>query len=169
MKSNLLKRKQNRGTDNLATPEEAILPLLPYIPKQYHIWECAAGEGKLASVFLDKGYVVTKSDKEKSFLEFDYEKQPTFGFDCIITNPPYSLKDEFLEKAYELKKPFAFLLPITAFEGIKRQKLYKENGLEVIFLPKRIDFTGKKAPWFAVAWFTNGLNIGRQLTFPPQR
>jgi len=56
-------------------------------------------------------------------------------------------------------------LPITAFEGIKRQKLYRENGLEVIFLPKRIDFTGKKAPWFAVAWFTNGLNIGRQLTF----
>ena len=75
------------------------------------------------------------------------------------------MKDKFLEKAYELKTPFAFLLPLTALEGIKRQKLYRENGLEVIILPKRIDFTGKKAPWFAVAWFTNGLNIGKQLTF----
>ena len=38
-------------------------------------------------------------------------------FDCIITNPPFSLKQEFLQRCYELGKPFALLLPLTTFES----------------------------------------------------
>jgi hypothetical protein len=68
-----------------------------------------------------------------------------------------------------VKKPFALLLPLTTFETTKRQKLFKKYGVEVIFLPKRINFetpSGKGSDsWFAVAWFTNWLNIGKQLIF----
>ena len=75
------------------------------------------------------------------------------------------VKDKFLERCYEIGKPFALLLPLTALEGIARQELYKKYGLELILLPKRIDFTGKKAPWFAVAWFTYGFNLPKEINF----
>jgi len=90
-------------------------------------------------------------------------------FDCIVTNPPYSLKNEFLERCYELKKPFALLLPLTALETRRRQRLFKEYGVEIVVLPKRINFetpSGRgSGSWFAVGWFTNWLNIGKQLVF----
>ena len=38
-------------------------------------------------------------------------------YDGVITNPPYSLKDKFIEHCYELDKPFALLLPVTAIQG----------------------------------------------------
>ena len=155
MKNSLLRRKQNRGTDNLATPAEALIPLLKYLPK--NIWECATGEGKLADELERHGH--------KVFRGYDFFID-NFPAEAIVTNPPFSLKTKFLERAYELEIPFAFLLPITALEGATRQKLYRENGIDIIFLPKRIDFTGKKAPWFAVAWFVHKLKVPNSLNFP---
>jgi hypothetical protein len=152
----LLARKQLRGTDELWTPEHALLPLLPYLPKT--IWECAAGSGLLAIHLRKHGHDVMATTD-------DFLHTPPQEAEAIVTNPPYSLKTQFLERAYELNMPFAMLLPITALEGIKRQELYRNNGLQILFLPKRIDFTGKKAPWFAVAWFTHGLNLPQDITF----
>ena len=66
-------------------------------------------------------------------------------------------------------KPFAFLLPLTTFETYKRQHLFQRYGLEVIFFDKRINFEtpsgNGSGSWFATAWFTNGLNIGKELNF----
>jgi hypothetical protein len=79
------------------------------------------------------------------------------------------LKDEFLARCYGLGIPFALLLPLTALEGIKRQSLYRKHGLELILLPRRVKFetpSGEGAgSWFATAWFTNKLRIGKELTF----
>lgn len=152
------------NADDFQTPPIALMPLLPYLKKDWYIWECAVGRGNLSLALMNKGYDVVSSDKEKSFLEW----QPP-RFDCIITNPPYSLKEKFLEQCYQLGKPFALLMPLTALEGKKRQTLYKKYGIEIILFNKRINFetpSGKgTGSWFATAWFTNGLNIGQQLTF----
>lgn len=90
-------------------------------------------------------------------------------FDCIITNPPYSLKQDFLKRCYDLKKPFALLLPLTTFETRKRQRYFKKYGVQVIFFDKRINFktpdgTGSGA-WFATAWFTNWLDLPSDFMF----
>jgi hypothetical protein len=90
-------------------------------------------------------------------------------FDCIATNPPYSLKNEFFERAYTLGKPFAFLVPITSLESARRQRLFSRYGIELILFDRRINFEtpdGRgSGAWFATAWFTHGLRIGRQLHF----
>lgn len=70
--------------------------------------------------------------------------EPNFNFDVIITNPPYSLKNEFLKKCYEYNKSFLLLLPLTSLEGKERCKLYIENGIELIVLDKRINFMEHK-------------------------
>jgi len=130
-----------------------------YLNKDWIIWDCAYGEGLLVKTLREKGFNAT-GDRDEFF-------NPTkqYTYDCIVTNPPFSKKDQFLAKCYEIGKPFALLLPITALEGTFRQSLYKKYGLQILFLKKRIDFTGKKAPWFAVAWFTYKFNLPKDLMF----
>ena len=82
----------------------------------------------------------------------------------IITNPPYSLKDEFLKKCYEWKKPFALLLPITALEGKVRGEMYRENGIEVLVLDGRVEFMEKSGNWFNTSWFCHNV-LPKELIF----
>lgn len=153
--------------NDFQTPPEAIIPLLPYLKKEWLIWECACGKGNLVKGLEEKGYAIFGTDKIIDNSDFLFSEPNRY--DCIITNPPFSLKQKFLERAYSLGKPFAFLLPLTTFETAKRQELFKKYGLEVIFFDKRINFetpSGKgSGSWFATAWFTYGLNIGKEMTF----
>ena len=169
----MTKIPSKKGSSNdFQTPAFAIDPLLPYIKKEWMIWECACGKGNLIKAFISKGYKVFGTDIING-VDFVNSNNTLFldnrNFDCIITNPPYSLKNEFLETAYEIGKPFAFLLPLTTLESKKRQSLFKKYGLEVILFNKRINFeipSGKgKGSWFATAWFTHKLDIGKELTF----
>lgn len=152
--------------DDFQTPKEALYPLLPYLKKDWVIWECAAGKGYLVKGLKELGFKVIGTDilAGKNFLIYQPDK-----FDCIITNPPYSIKEKFLERCYKLGKPFALLLPLTTFETKKRQNLFRNFGVEVIFFDKRINFETPKGSvshsWFCVAWFTNWLNIGKELSF----
>lgn len=141
--------------DELYTPKEAILPILRYLDKNKIYWECCGNKSKITEILKENGFNIIETS-------FDFlNKKPDFYFDIIITNPPYSLKDDFIKKCYEYNKPFLLLLPITALEGIRRGKMFKEKGISLIVLNKRIDFTGKKSNWFNTSWFnykiTNGL------------
>jgi hypothetical protein len=138
--------QKSNSPDHFQTPAVALDPLLSYLRKDWTIWEPACGKGNLTTALRD------------------------------ITNPPYSKKDEFLERSYQLGKPFALLLPLTVFDSIKRRKLFQQHGVECIFLPNRISFetpnheanvaAGKKtSSWFATLWITWGLSIGKQLVF----
>ena len=158
-----------RGSpDDFQTPVEALWPLLPYLRKDWTVWECAAGNGNLVAELMNNGYDVVASDVKdgKNFLQWRPAR-----FDCVVTNPPYSLKQEFLERCYQLGKPFALLLPLTTFETRKRQALFVKHGLQVVFFDRRINFEtpgpgkGEGGAWFATAWFTWGLQLGRDMTF----
>jgi len=176
------KAQKTSVADDYQTPAHALDPLMPYVveamrgenpPRSlalndpWTVWECAAGKGNLVDGLEWHGFNVIATDilTGQDFLMWEPEEH----WDCIITNPPYSLKQEFLERCYLLGKPFALLLPLTTFETQRRQTLFKDYGLEVVFLPKRINFevaSGEgSGAWFAVAWFTWGFNIGKELSF----
>ena len=157
------------ASNDFQTPPQALMPLLPYIDSDWVVWECACGEGYLSSELLRRGFSVISSDimcsQEQDFLSWE----PSC-WDCVITNPPFSLKQKFLERAYQLRKPFALLLPLTTLETAKRQHLFQEYGVEIVLFDKRINFItpSKKqdsSSWFATAWFTHGLGIGKELSF----
>ena len=75
------------------------------------IWECTAiKESRIVKVLRDAGYNVITTHIKDGQDFFKYEPE---NYDMIITNPPYSLKDKFLKRAYDLKKPFMFLLPLV--------------------------------------------------------
>ena len=153
----------NGHTDEVQTPAYAIEYLLPYIKKDWIIWECAWGKGSLAKHFEDKGFKVIGSNV-KDFMK----EKVAEHFDCLITNPPYSMKEEFLDNCYKYDKPFALLMPLTALEGIKRGKLYRDNGIQLIIPNRRINFimpNKQGSSWFATAWFCYKLNLPKDLMF----
>ena len=153
------------SSDAFQTPEKALDILIPYLKKEWKIWECASGKGNLLIGLDKRRFDVVGSDviSGVDFLKEELE------CNCIITNPPYSLKQDFLERCYELGKPFALLMPLTALESEKRQKLYRKHGLQLIIPNKRYNFetpSGKgSGSWFATAWFTWGLNLPKDINF----
>lgn len=84
--------------DEIYTPDYAIYPILKYLNKSWIYWECTDyGNSNITKVLKDNGFKVISTNKE----DFDFlVDNATFEFDCIITNPPYSLKDDFLKRAY---------------------------------------------------------------------
>lgn len=142
MKRAMINYVKNTKNDELYTPKEAIYPLLKYLDKTKIYWECTDfGDSNIRKVLVENGFTVIATRKD----EFDFLKDdPLFKFDTIITNPPYSLKNQFLKRCYELDKPFALLLPITSLEGKTRGKLYREKGIELVVLDKRINFMKEK-------------------------
>lgn len=153
--------------DEFQTPNEALDYLIPFIKKDWNIWECACGKGNIVKYLREKGFNIIGTDKETNFLT----KQVCC--DVIITNPPYSLKDEFLERCYRLQKPFALLMPLSALEGKKRGSLYEQFGLQMIIPNKRINFetpNGKgSGTWFQTAWFCWGFELPKDLMFMSSR
>jgi len=140
--------KTSKG-DECYTPEIAIKPLLKYLDKDKIYYDCTSSKSlNIVKTFLKYSYTCLPS-KDKDFLKDDIPEK----IDVIITNPPYSLKDKFIERCYQLNKPFALLLPVTALQGQKRGILFAKYGIELLVLNKRIDFTGKGSPHFGVAWF----------------
>lgn len=109
--------------DRCQTPAYALDPILPYLHGV--IWECAAGEGSLSNAFIRHGFKVIESDilNGQDFFRW----QPEL-FDCIVTNPPFSSKFEWLERCYQLQKPFALLLPVETLGANKAQKLFTGGG-----------------------------------------
>ena len=165
MKKAMIDYMKNEKNDELYTPEYAIKPLLKYLPKNKIIWECTDfGSSNITKVLKESGFNVISTHKK----DFDFLKDiPDFEFDIIITNPPYSLKDEFLRKCYKYKKPFCLLLPITSLEGIERGKMFRENGVELLVLDRRCNFiynNAKKSNWFNTSWFCWNI-LPRQLIF----
>lgn len=164
MKQTLIDYIKRGPYDELYTPNYAIVPLLKYLPKKkITIWECTDfGSSNITKVLRDNGYEVITTHKDN----FDFlNDTPNFDFDMIVTNPPYSLKDEFLKKCYEYNKPFCLLLPITALEGIDRGGMYRKYGLELLVLDTRINFMkSKKSCWFNTSWFCHNV-LPKQLVF----
>ena len=88
-------------------------------------------------VFRAAGFKVIHShiDEDKNF--FFYE--PEEPYDIIISNPPFSQKDNVLKRLYELNKPYAILLPIPTLQGQARFPWMKD-GLQYLGFDKRINY-----------------------------
>lgn len=61
--------------------------------------------------------------------------------DYIISNPPYSIKTEILQRLFEIDKPFAMLVGVVGlFESQRRFNMFKDNRFGIIYLNKRVSY-----------------------------
>lgn len=169
-----------QGRDTFETPNYAVDLLVPFIPTQIRrIWEPACGGGKITKRLQYHGYDVYSTDIRpgeivNELVEFTSELPKGDGvflpyLSPIITNPPYSIKELFIERAFSLGVPFAFLINAD-YSGL--QISWIQRGCEKIIPNRRIDFitpsgrSGKtSASQFHSMWLTYGFGLGRTETF----
>jgi hypothetical protein len=112
-----------QGRDTFQTPNYATELIVPFIPANIKfIWEPACGDGKIIDAiykskirpFVCYGSDIRESKIVKHNIGNFLKDDPPILFDkekwVIITNPPFSIKDDFIEKAFEYKVPFAMLI-----------------------------------------------------------
>lgn len=157
--------------DHFQTPKHALDDLIPYLKKEWRIWEPAAGKGNLVEGLDTLGFRCFGTDiiyTGEYYLDF-LSGEPPYSFDAIISNPPFSRKHQFLARALALGKPFAFLLPITVFDSKERRKLFHENNMQFIMPDGRYSFEtpnnrGSSA-WFFTCWVTWGLKLPAMIVY----
>jgi len=157
-----LQSDRTAASDEAYTPFYAVAPLLEFIPRDWRVW-CPFDEpwSAYCRTFAENGYNVVHSSL-KSGQDF-FEYQPCGGFDVIVSNPPYSVKDKVINRIYELDKPFALLMPVAALQAKKRFNHFK-TGLELLVLNERVDFhtrgnfeKPKKGVHFGSMYFCKGI------------
>ena len=153
--------------DFFQTPNYAVDIIIPYLPKNGVIWECACGNNKIIRRLTEMGFSAFGSDLRTGHSFFDY--LPDFTFDVILTNVPFSLKKEFFDRAIEIKKPFAFLMPIDFCGWILRAM--KDKGVQWLVPDRRIDYITPKgkqgeasSAQFHSGWLCYGIDLPRQIT-----
>ena len=100
--------------DERYTPDYAVYPLLEFLgdKKKELVW-CPFDkmDSAYVKVLSEAGYRVITSHIDDGMDYFTYEPD---NWTVMVSNPPFSKKDEVLERAYSLGKPFALLLPINS-------------------------------------------------------
>lgn len=157
--------RERADNDYYSTNPIAIDYLLEHEDFSRNVWECACGSGKLSERLKENGFNVKSTDLvyrdygEKGNIDFLTQDQVFDG--DIITNPPYSLALEFVEKALELSnRKVAMFLRIQFLESKKRyERLLKEHPpKKVLVFVKRMrcypnDSDTLKGSAICFAWF----------------
>lgn len=133
-----LQAGHSAGSDECLTPYYAVEPILEYIPKDLKIW-CPFDKEWSAFVKLlqENGNKVIYTHIDNGYDFFNYEPK---DYDMIISNPPFSKKDQVLKRCYELNKPFIMLLPANSIQSKFRVDLFMKYGLELLIYDLRVDY-----------------------------
>jgi len=134
-----LDKVANSGNDEFYTPKYAIEPLLKYVPVGSIVWCPFDTENSLiVKMFCEHGCTVIATHIS-SGDDFFLMEIPHCDF--IISNPPYSLKTEVLERLFASGKKFAMLLGVVGlFESERRFSLFESNRFEIMWMNKRIAY-----------------------------
>ena len=164
MKGNILANKSAKDrppTDFFPTPPNVTIALMEFLnlPKETVIWEPACGQGHMSKAIESLGYNVISTELD----ETGYGKNGINFLTCeirecdfIITNPPFNISVEFIERAFLLNKPIALLLKSQYWHAQKKAKIFnKYKPKYVLPLNWRPDFHfGKKggSPTMECLW-----------------
>ena len=111
---------KERGLDLYETPPCATEALLRVEQLPHWVWEPAAGRGAIVNVLRDHGHAAIASDVSTtdsrctSSRDFLTQTKAPVGVECIITNPPFQIVNDFVAHALDLC-PRVIMLARLAF------------------------------------------------------
>jgi len=128
------------------------------------VWECACGDGAMSIVLKKAGYFVVSTDlfdRGYGATGVDFLKTDALLCPNIVTNPPFSLAEAFVEHAiFDLNvNKLALFAKLAFLEGQKRTALLVKTPLKDVYIfRKRVTLTrnGEKqrsTGMLAFAWY----------------
>lgn len=139
MKMDKVASSQN---DEFYTPEYAIKPILKYIKMPCTIW-CPFDTEESNFVKLLSQYAACGVSVIHSHIATggDFFQCVPPACDYIISNPPYSVKGQVLQRLFDIGKPFATLVGVVGlFESQERFEMFRENEFEIMYFNRRVAY-----------------------------
>ena len=126
------------NNDECYTPDYAVKPILKYIPEGATVWCPFDTEASEFVRLISKKNKVIKShlDDGQDFLQW----QPKEHWDVIVSNPPFSNKRKFFERALSFNKPFALIMTNTWLNDSTPKILFHDKDLQLLMFDKRMEF-----------------------------
>jgi len=142
------KRWERKPADLYPTPvdgTESLIPVLDVmrnyleLDRPVTIWEPACGDGRMARVLEWHGFDVLGTDIRETpgyglgGVDFLKDAPRTMGWspqddvDMIVSNPPFSLAEEFIRKALSITPNVAMLLKATYWNAASRLPFFHEH------------------------------------------
>lgn len=147
---------QGGGRDEWYTPAEAVKPILKHLkPGAKVLCPFDTPESNFVKILTKNGFKVIHSHISEGKDFFKLEKPDV---DYIISNPPFSKREEVLMKLYEWQIPFAMILNESGlFDSRQRSGVVKKYGAEIMYLYPRVKYIGEQgkngsAPFQSVYW-----------------
>jgi hypothetical protein len=129
-----------RGDDLYETPEVAVKAVLKVEQLPPYVWECACGSGSIVKVLRSAGYRVVATDlvdygcpESLSGIDFLMETRAPAGVEAIVTNPPFKLAGQFVERGLELCPRVIMLLRLGFLESARRTKILDGGHLACVY------------------------------------
>jgi hypothetical protein len=123
--------------DECYTPNYAVEAILEFIPQDKIIW-CPfdTKESEFVKQISKTNKVLhSHIDDGKDF--FEYEPK---NWDIIISNPPFTKKRKYFERALSFNKPFALIMANTWLNDAAPKQIFKDKDLQLLMFDKRMKF-----------------------------
>lgn len=160
------------------TPDYCMDYILPFIKKvketsakeNFTVWEPACSKQKMIVKYLKRHKIKTVGTCISKGRKYDFMTfEPPFEFDMIITNPPFSMKKEFIDKCLEYDKPFILIIPLRILENTSWYSILKEKDFSLLIPMKRIHYIKpcgtKSKSAFQSGFLCYGLALPQKLMF----
>jgi hypothetical protein len=159
---------EERRGDCYDTPPVAVHALLKHVKLPRVIWEPACGTGNIVKVLRQAGHFVIATDlndrgcpDSMSRIDFLLPNSGGGNLQAIVTNPPFSLAESFVEVALERAPLVVMLLRLAFIESERRSRILDGGMLaRILVFAKRLPmmhragWEGRKAnSGMAFAWF----------------
>lgn len=156
---------ERKKADLYPTPNDCTYSLLPYlselVPTGSLILEPACAEGQMVNSLVEFGYEVHGYDLREDvsggeggvdFLSEFFSK----SYDAVVTNPPFSLAEEFIRKAIDTAPVVAMLLKSQFWNTVNRKQLFRDTKpfrvLNLTWRPAFLELERGKSPLMDCAW-----------------
>lgn len=159
------------GSDEWYTLPNSVEIILPYLKKRgfKKVW-CPFDtvNSEFVKILKREGYEVVHGHIQTGEDFFKYEKVPE-GCEVIVSNPPFSKRDDIFERVYKLNIPFALIMNGNGlFDSKRRFEVFKNNNFELLVPQGRMKFSdgvqAKTPPNYQSVYVCNGV-LDKQIEF----
>lgn len=162
--------KTSLNGDEYYTLQKSVDMIIPYIFRGGYkkIW-CPfdKSDSKFVTTFQNLGFEVFYGHIETGQDFFDYQEPQG---EIVVSNPPFSKRDEIFKRLYEWDIPFALIMNFNGlFDSKKRTDIFREHRVEMIVPRGRMKFNHRdrgflNSPNFQSIYVCNRL-LDNQIVF----
>lgn len=123
--------------DECYTPAYGVAPILKYISKNAIVWCPSDTEDSefVKQISQQNNVVYSHIDNKQDFFEYEPKQ-----WDVLISNPPFTNKRTYFERALSFNKPFALIMTNTGLNDAAPKQLFKHKELLLLLFDKRMKF-----------------------------